>query len=165
MQCAPSESTVLPMRLAAIKRPEPVGKGPGFTFCAAFAAERAQGLAVLQRGEGFWDLLVLKDRKNLVPESSLTGFLGYRDMALELVCGADFSCCKLMCGPGPGDLGGSRGSVSAKISGKTAPKLSSQTAFRYPEGLPASQMHACAGWDLPCTPFFCVAVHARRLGT
>jgi len=31
-----------------------------------------------------------------------------RDMALELVCGADFSCI-LMCGAGPGDIGVSRG--------------------------------------------------------
>ena len=39
-------------------------------------------------------------------------------MAFELVCGADFSC-KLMYGAGSGDLGGSRGSDSAKISGRT----------------------------------------------
>ena len=35
-------------------------------------------------------------------------FLGCRETALELICGADFSC-KLMYGAGPGDLGGSRG--------------------------------------------------------
>ena len=52
-------------------------------------------------------------------------------MALELVCGADFSW-KLMCGAGPGDLGGSRGSASAGNLGKTGPKISSQAAFRYP---------------------------------
>ena len=52
-------------------------------------------------------------------------------MASELVCGADFSC-KLMCGAGPGDQGGSRGSDSAENHRKTGPKISSQTAFRYP---------------------------------
>ena len=57
-------------------------------------------------------------------------------MASELVCGADFSC-KLMCGAGPGDLGGARGSASAENPGKTGPKISSQTAF----GCPVSQSH------------------------
>jgi len=52
-------------------------------------------------------------------------------LALELVCGANFSW-KLMCGAGPGDLGGSRGSASAENPRKTWPKISSQTAFRYP---------------------------------
>jgi len=37
-----------------------------------------------------------------------------------------------MCGAGPGDLGGLRGSVSAENHGKTGPKVFSQTAFRYP---------------------------------
>jgi len=46
-----------------------------------------------------------------VPERSLAGFFGCRDIALELVCGADFSL-KLTCGAGPGDLGGSRGADS-----------------------------------------------------
>ena len=52
-------------------------------------------------------------------------------MALEWVCGADFSC-NLMCGAGPGDLGGSRGSISAGNPRKTGPEISSQTACRYP---------------------------------
>ena len=66
-----------------------------------------------------------------VHEGSLAGFLGYREMALELVCGADFSL-KWMCGAGPSDLGRSRGPVSAENPRKTGPKISSQTAFRYP---------------------------------
>ena len=65
-----------------------------------------------------------------VPEGSLAGFLGYHELGLEVVRGADFSW-KLMCGAGPGDLGGSRGSASAENPGKTVPKVSSQTAFRY----------------------------------
>jgi len=43
-----------------------------------------------------------------VPKGSLAGYLGCREMAFELVCGADFSW-KLMCGAGPGDLGGCKG--------------------------------------------------------
>ena len=35
-----------------------------------------------------------------VPEGSLAGFFGRRDMSLEMVCGDDFSC-TLMCGAGP----------------------------------------------------------------
>ena len=38
-----------------------------------------------------------------VPEDSLAGFFGHRDVALELVCGAGFWGV-LMCGAGPGDL-------------------------------------------------------------
>jgi len=41
--------------------------------------------------------------------------------ALELVCGADFSW-TLMCGAGPANLGGSRGSASAENHGKIGPK-------------------------------------------
>jgi len=41
-----------------------------------------------------------------------------------------------MCGAGPGDLGGSWGSDSAEISGKTGPKTSSQTAFKPPDKEP-----------------------------
>ena len=52
-------------------------------------------------------------------------------MALEVPCGSDFSC-KLMCGAGPGDLEGSRGSVSVEIFWKIGPRISSQTAFRHP---------------------------------
>jgi len=39
-----------------------------------------------------------------------------------------------MCGAGPGDLGGSRGSASAENPEKTGLKISSITAFRYPDG-------------------------------
>ena len=46
------------------------------------------------RVRGFW-----------IPEGSLAGFIGCRETALDLVCGADLSY-KLMCGAGPGDLGG-----------------------------------------------------------
>ena len=60
----------------------------------------------------------------------LAGFFECRDMALELVRGADFSW-ELMCGAGPGDLGGSRGSGSAENPGKTESKISSQTAFAW----------------------------------
>ena len=73
----------------------------------------------------------LRSLKNWVPEGSLAGFFGCRETALELVRGADFSW-ELMCRGGPGDLGGSRGSASAENPGKTGPKISSQTAFRYP---------------------------------
>ena len=54
-----------------------------------------------------------------VPEGSLVGFFVRHHWALELVCGADFSC-KLTCGAGPGDLGGFRGRVRPKIQGKPA---------------------------------------------
>jgi len=60
------------------------------------------------------------------------GFLVRHETASKLVCGAVFSC-KLMCREGPGDLGGSRVSVSAETPGKAGPKISSQTASRYPE--------------------------------
>jgi len=62
----------------------------------------------------------------------------------NLVCGADVSR-KLMCGAGPGDLGGSRGSDSAQISGKTGPKISSLTAFRYPAPPPPKPSEGRAG--------------------
>ena len=39
---------------------------------------------------------------------SLAGFFVRRHLALELVRGVDFPC-KLMCGAGPGDLGGPEG--------------------------------------------------------
>ena len=51
--------------------------------------------------------------------------------ALELVSGAGFSF-KLMCGAGPGDLGGSWGSASAEDPRKTEPKISNQAAFKCP---------------------------------
>ena len=47
-----------------------------------------------------------------VPEGSLAGAFGCREMAEELVSGADFWC-KLMPRASPGDLGGSRGRFSA----------------------------------------------------
>ena len=43
-------------------------------------------------------------------------------LTLELVCGADFQW-KLMCGAGPGDLGGSQGAIAAEISRETVPKM------------------------------------------
>ena len=53
-----------------------------------------------------------------VPEGSLAGFFVRRHLALELVCGADFSCL-LMCGAGPGDLGGGPGArFRPKFPGK-----------------------------------------------
>ena len=67
-------------------------------------------------------------KKHWVPEGSLAGFFLRRHLALESACEADFSW-KLMCGAGPGDLGGSRVSASAENPGKTGPKISSQTAF------------------------------------
>ena len=70
-------------------------------------------------------------RVGWVLEGSLAGFLGCHKIALEWVCGADFSW-KLMCVAGPGDLGGSRGPASAENPGKTRPKISGQIAFRYP---------------------------------
>ena len=71
------------------------------------------------------------DSHGWVPEVSLAGFFGGRHLALELVCGADFSC-KLMCGAGPGDLGGSPGSGSAENRWKTGRTIFGQAAFRYP---------------------------------
>ena len=56
-----------------------------------------------------------------VLEGSLAGFFGCRGTALELVFGADFSR-QLMCGAGPGDQGGSRGSGPAKKPRRTRPK-------------------------------------------
>ena len=53
------------------------------------------------------------------------------EIALEMVCGADFAC-KFTCGAGPGDLGGSPGSVPGENPGNTGPEVSGQTAFRYP---------------------------------
>ena len=49
---------------------------------------------------------------------SLAGFFARHHLALKLFSGTDFWC-KLMCGPGPGDLGGPGGRFS-------------QTTFRYP---------------------------------
>ena len=43
-----------------------------------------------------------------VPELEHQGFFVRRHLALDLVCGADFSCV-LMCRAGPGDLGGTGG--------------------------------------------------------
>ena len=51
-----------------------------------------------------------RDHLIWVPEGSLAGFFGCHEIALELICGAGFAW-KLMCGAGPGDLGGSRGSA------------------------------------------------------
>ena len=54
-------------------------------------------------------------------------FLGCREMALELVCGADFSW-KLMCRAGPGDLRGPGGRLRPKSPGKPG---------RFPARLPS----------------------------
>jgi len=64
-----------------------------------------------------------------VPEGSLASFLLRHHLALELVCGADFSW-KWMCRAGSGDLGGVP--TSAENPMKTRPKIFSQTAFGYP---------------------------------
>jgi len=85
-------------------------------------------VAVLHGGRGAKHGML---SRGWVPEGSLAGFFGCRIMAVELVCKADFSC-KLICGAGPGDLEGSRGSISIENPGKTGPKISSQTAFKYP---------------------------------
>jgi len=55
----------------------------------------------------FWptDALGTTATKNWVPEGSLAGFFVRREVALELVSGADFGC-KLMFQASPGDLGG-----------------------------------------------------------
>ena len=58
---------------------------------------------------------------NWLPEGSLAGSCWFHEMALELVCGADFSC-KLMCGAGPGDLGGPGGWLRSTIQGKPGRK-------------------------------------------
>ena len=57
-----------------------------------------------------------------VPEGSLAGFFVRHEMALELVCGADFSC-KLNCRASPGDLEGSWGQVWPKIPGNPTRKF------------------------------------------
>jgi len=72
--------------------------------------------------------MMLRENMTWVLEGSLAGFLVRHDMALELVCGADFSW-KLMCRADPGDLGAPRGSDSAGTRGKTGPRISSQTAL------------------------------------
>ena len=54
-----------------------------------------------------------------VPESSLAGFVGRHEMALELVCRADFWC-NLHCKTSPVDLEGFWGQVRPKIGRKPA---------------------------------------------
>ena len=64
------------------------------------------------------------------PKRFQTGYLkavwrdcvGCCNMASELVCGADLPWSS-MCGAGPRDLGGSRGSVSAENAMKNEPKI------------------------------------------
>ena len=54
---------------------------------------------------------------------------------LELVCGADFSW-KLMCGAGPGDLGGSRGRFRQKFQAKPGRKFTARGPLKGPRGPP-----------------------------
>ena len=71
-------------------------------------------------------------------------------LALELVCGTNFSC-KLMCGAGPGDLGGPQGAIPAGNPRKTEPKIFSQTACRYPEQIRSHlALELVCGADFPC---------------
>ena len=70
-------------------------------------------------------------KPNRVPEGSVAGVSVRYHLVLELVCGSDFSC-KLMCRAGPRRSRGVPGSISTENPGKTGPKISSQTAFRYP---------------------------------
>ena len=57
-----------------------------------------------------------------------------RELALELVCGADFWCNR-HCETSPVDLEGFWGQVWPKIGRKTTPENSGQTAFRYPSSV------------------------------
>jgi len=83
-----------------------------------------------------------------VPEGSLAGVVVRCHLALELACGLDFSR-RLMCGAGPGDLGGPRGSALAENK-KTARKSSA----RLPSGTQSI--------DLPCLPSGTAAAKRRR---
>ena len=78
-----------------------------------------------------YEITGMEDTVAQVPEGSLADFCGRHRLALELVCGANFSW-KLMCGAGPGDLRESGGRLRAKTTGKTVPKVSSLAAFRNP---------------------------------
>jgi len=64
---------------------------------------------------------ILRQFRGTRNEGSLAEFFVRRHLTLELVCGADFSW-KLMCGAGPGGLGGSRGPVTAENAGKPGRK-------------------------------------------
>ena len=89
--------------------------GSGMVKCG-FAGDKAP--------RAVFPSIVGRPKTNLddwVPEGSLAGSFVRHHLALELVCGTDFSF-KLMCGAGPGDLRGSWGSVSAKNLGKPGRK-------------------------------------------
>ena len=90
--------------------------------CAELAPSIGRRHTAMPREKIYWPL-------SAVP--AVKGVSCAAHLALALVCGADFLW-KLMCGAGPGDLGGSRGSTSANNHWKSGPKSSSQTAFRYP---------------------------------
>ena len=117
---------------------------PGLTFVWFFTAKRAP--SPRRAAARVWALLAVKTTRKSTPgpfpagpgssiihhvtgpgvlEGSLAGCFVRRFLALELISGDDFSC-KLMCGAGPGDLGGSRGSASAENPGKTGPIISSK---------------------------------------
>ncbi len=66
-----------------------------------------------------------------VPEGSLAGIFWRHEMALELVCRADFWCNR-HCRTSPVLLEGLWGQVWPKTGRKPTPEISGQTAFRYP---------------------------------
>jgi len=70
-------------------------------------------------------------------KDSQAEFYWHREMDLDFVCEAVFSCI-LMCGASPGDLGGSRRSASAENPRKTGPSPSSRLvrSFRDVYNLP-----------------------------
>ena len=74
-----------------------------------------------------------------VPEGNLAGCFVRHGMALEWVCGADFSW-KLMCWAGPGDLRGSRGPIQPKIQGKPG----QQFPVRLPSGIQVNHLSVYA---------------------
>ena len=80
-----------------------VGQNSGNTF-GRFLWVPRNGLRIGLRGSlaGFFGCHEMKLAR-AAAEGSLAGFFGCHEMALELVCGAVFSC-TLMCGAGPGDI-------------------------------------------------------------
>jgi len=105
-----------------------------------------------------------------LPGGSLAGFFGCREIALELVCGADFSC-KLMCGAGPGDLGGSGGrfrpEIQAKPGRRSPARLPSGTqAEKLPKrNPPREDVLGCAGNRTANPPGETADIASVRRGT